>query len=164
MKSTVIKVCTQDIVIDGKIDTKCLEFLIGLDIKNLMIVTAGAIALGKKYLNIRCLADKQAAAAIGQIDLISAYFQAFESKKISVAQILLTRDDLDTQSENICNTINTLFQWGVVPIINENDTTGTEDIDLENSVLVKLIADVFGSDSYTIQKVDMQFQLVSLGG
>ena len=93
-----------------------------------MIVTSGAIAVGRRHLGfapgLLKLEEKQAAAACGQIRLAHAYQEALASHDITVAQILLTIDDTEERRRylNARNTISTLLETGAVPIINENDT------------------------------------------
>ena len=92
------------------------------------IVTSGAVALGRVQLDWfdrqLTVHEKQAAAAIGQPQLIRAYAQSFERHGHSVAQMLLTKDDLRHRRRylNASNTSETLFSSGIVPIVNENDT------------------------------------------
>ena len=100
----------------------------------IVIVCSGAIALGSKFINnnkpIRRLEDKQAAAAIGQIELSKNWQVALKKNDINVAQILLTLDDSEIRRRylNVRKTINALFKKNIVPIINENDTVATEEI------------------------------------
>ena len=98
------------------------------------IVTSGSVALGRVNLNWldRTLSvhEKQAAAAIGQPELMNAYGKAFERHGLSIAQMLLTKDDLRNRRRylNTSNTSETLFSAGVVPIVNENDTVVVAEI------------------------------------
>lgn len=100
----------------------------------ILIVSSGAIALGGNYFGISKakmkLEEKQAAAASGQIILAHAYQELFNKKSHKTAQILLTLDDLNNQRryQNASNTIETLIKLDVIPIINENDTVATEEI------------------------------------
>ena len=104
------------------------------DGKQVVVVTSGSVALGRVRLNWlqRALSvhEKQAAAAIGQPKLMSAYGKAFARHGLSVAQMLLTKDDLRHRRRylNTRNTSETLFSAGVVPIINENDTVVVAEI------------------------------------
>jgi len=97
-----------------------------------IIVSSGAITSGAKHINIspNNLAEKQAAAAIGQILLFQKYYEFFQTKNICVAQLLLTKDNFNntTKKENIRQTIETLLKKNVIPIINENDSVSTEEI------------------------------------
>lgn len=100
----------------------------------IIIVTSGAIASGKHRMGItgplRSIPQKQAAAAIGQGRLMRVYATAFGKHDLHCAQILLTMSDLTDRQRflNIRNTLTTLVEWGVIPIINENDTVAVEEI------------------------------------
>jgi glutamate 5-kinase len=99
-----------------------------------LLVTSGAVATGKGDLGIvgrpPTIALKQAAAAIGQSRLMRFYKEAFRAHDRRVAQILLTRDDLANRKRflNARNTLMTLLEYGVTPIINENDTVVVDEI------------------------------------
>ncbi|MDH3998243.1 MAG: glutamate 5-kinase [Desulfuromonadales bacterium] len=99
-----------------------------------VLVSSGAIAAGKADLGItgrpQTIPLKQAAAAIGQSRLMRAYKDALRQHGLQAAQILLTRDDLANRRRylNARNTLMTLFEYGVVPIINENDTVVVDEI------------------------------------
>ncbi len=98
------------------------------------LVSSGAIAAGKADLGIvgrpRTIPLKQAAAAIGQTRLMRAYKDVFLGCGQKVAQVLLTRDDLANRRRylNARNTLMTLLEFGIVPIINENDTVVVDEI------------------------------------
>ena len=102
--------------------------------QEIIIVSSGAVALGRNYLDIHSpelrLEEKQAAAAAGMVRLAHAYQEAFESYKITIAQILLTRDDSENRRRylNARSTLMTLLKLGSIPLINENDTVATEEI------------------------------------
>ena len=122
------------------IDAKVIESLVNdmsvlLDEgKEIIIVTSGAVAAGTKKLGLkgspRSIPEKQAAAAAGQSTLIRYYERAFEKRGKKVAQILLTGDGLSDRTRylNARNTITSLLYYGVVPIINENDTVVVDEI------------------------------------
>ncbi|MBW2186258.1 MAG: glutamate 5-kinase [Deltaproteobacteria bacterium] len=99
-----------------------------------ILVSSGSVAAGKGDLGItgrpKSIPLKQAAAAIGQSRLMRCYRTAFRSRDENVAQILLTRDDLANRRRylNARNTLMTLLEYGVVPIINENDTVVVDEI------------------------------------
>jgi glutamate 5-kinase len=112
-----------------------------------ILVTSGAIGAGMDAFGWKVrptlLKDKQAAAAVGQVALMEAYKGAFVSLGKTIAQILLTRSDLDDRERylNIRNTLNALLDRGVVPIINENDTVATQEIKFgDNDTLSSLVA------------------------
>jgi len=101
----------------------------------LIVVTSGAISMGMEHLGFRekpeFLPDKQACAAVGQVRLMSVYEQAFAQRSIKVAQILLTEDDFASRLRylNLRNTLARLLEHGVIPVINENDTVSTSEIE-----------------------------------
>ena len=98
--------------------------------KEVIIVTSGAVGLGKKKLNLETTEGdgvKQACAAIGQSRLMSLYENGFGVFDIPIAQILLTEDDFSLRHRylSLRTTLNKLIEFGVVPIINQNDTVST---------------------------------------
>ena len=121
--------------------------------KKIIIVSSGAIALGSKYLknkkNIRRLEDKQAAAAIGQIELVNFWRSELKKNKIDTAQLLLTLNDSEVRRHylNVRKTINALHKQNIVPIINENDTVATEEIRFgDNDRLAARVAQMIDAD------------------
>ncbi|MFN3921384.1 MAG: glutamate 5-kinase [Caldimicrobium sp.] len=115
--------------------------------KKVVIVSSGAIACGRAKLHYYkkplSLSEKQALAACGQADLIHAYEETFKQYGIKVAQVLLTSEDLSVRTRylNARKTLQTLLKWGIVPIINENDTIATEEIRFsDNDILSALVA------------------------
>ena len=119
-----------------------------------MIVTSGAIAVGRRHLGFAegplKLEEKQAAAACGQIRLAHAYQEALAAHQITVAQILLTIDDTEERRRylNARNTINTLLAAGALPIINENDTVATAEIRFgDNDRLAARVAAMMSADT-----------------
>lgn len=97
-----------------------------------IVVTSGAITCGSEQLNIkaRTIPEKQAAAAVGQILLMKEYATFFNQRGFQVGQILLTKDGLDdaVMRQNAQNTIRTLLNQDIIPIINENDSVATDEI------------------------------------
>ena len=121
--------------------------------KQVVIVSSGAIALGCEYLKIKkkgLKIDKsQAVASIGQIQLMDFYKKAFEKSKIKISQILLTLDDTEQRrrSINARRTIDNLLMMGIVPIVNENDTTATTEIKYgDNDRLASRVSLIIGAD------------------
>ena len=117
------------------------------------LVSSGAIAAGMGRLGIKkkpeTIPQKQAVAAIGQGRLIQLYEEAFDRYDLKVAQILLTRDDLTHRGRylNARNTLTTLLNWGIIPIINENDTVAVEEIKFgDNDNLSALITHLIDGD------------------
>lgn len=120
---------------------------------NVAIVTSGAVALGSKYIDFKSdnllLEEKQAAAACGQIDLVGNYQFYFNAKNIQVAQILLTMLDSEIRRNylNAKNTMDTLIENNVIPIINENDTVATGDLRFgDNDRLSAKVAQMIGAE------------------
>jgi glutamate 5-kinase len=118
--------------------------------REVLLVSSGAIGMGKNTLQITAngldLPLKQACAAVGQIRLMSLYVDAFRHLGMHAAQVLLTEDDfLDpVRYENLQATLSTLLRLGVVPIINENDTVSTLEIDRPSNA--EGTANVFGDN------------------
>jgi len=120
---------------------------------HIVIVTSGAIASGKHRMGItgklKNMPQKQAAAAIGQGRLMRVYSNAFGKYSLYVAQILLTMNDLTDRKRflNIRNTLSTLMEWGVIAIINENDSVAVEEIKFgDNDNLAALITNIIEAD------------------
>ncbi|MBA2849470.1 glutamate 5-kinase [Thermosulfuriphilus ammonigenes] len=116
-----------------------------------VLVSSGAIACGRRKMGFhgRSLPEKQALAAIGQSGLIEAYEEAFERYGQKVAQILLTRQDLESRQRflNARNTLKVLFTWKVLPIVNENDTVAIEEIQFgDNDTLAALTVNLVEAD------------------
>ncbi|MBK9064113.1 MAG: glutamate 5-kinase [Acidobacteria bacterium] len=102
--------------------------------RDVLIVSSGAVGLGAQRLRLEkkpgSLALKQACAAIGQSRLMSVYEEGFEKMGLSTAQVLLTEDDFADKARfsNLSATLEKLFELGVVPILNENDTVSTAEL------------------------------------
>jgi glutamate 5-kinase len=123
----------------------------------LIVVSSGAVAAGKGQLGIvgrpRTIPQKQAAAAIGQTRIIRAYKETFLGRGQMVAQILLTRDDLSNRRRylNARNTLTTLLEYGVTPIVNENDTVVVEELRFgDNDNLSALVTSLIEGDLLVI--------------
>ena len=121
------------------------------DIKNagheLILVSSGAIGMGVGKLGLRerpkDIPSKQAAAAVGQCELMYTYDKLFSEYHHTVAQLLITGDDTasDTRRLNFTNTLNRLLELGALPIINENDTVATDEIVIgDNDTLAAIVA------------------------
>ncbi len=118
-----------------------------------VLVSSGAIALGMGELGERKrptdLSALQARAAVGQARLMHVYSEIFKKVKLKCAQVLLTWDDLHNQARkvNARHTLDALLNKGVVPIINENDTTSTEEIKFgDNDKLSAMVAALLHAD------------------
>ena len=117
------------------------------------LVSSGAIGAGVAALHLKqrpsTIPEKQATAAIGQPILMEAYEAAFRKQERTVAQILLTKDDFvnRTRYMNARNTLRVLFDRGVVPIVNENDSVAVDEIKLgDNDNLSALVANLIEAD------------------
>ena len=117
------------------------------------VVSSGAIAAGRSRLGVRkgarSIPEMQATAAIGQSILIGLYERCFAKHGLTVAQLLLTHDDFSNRQRylNASNTLLTLLRYGVVPIINENDTVSVEEIKFgDNDTLSALVASMLDAD------------------
>lgn len=102
--------------------------------KEVILVTSGAVGLGKKKLgvdNTDAVAMKQVCAAIGQSKLMTIYETAFDQYNLVVAQILLTEDDFSQRKKylSLRTTLNKLLELNIIPIINQNDTVSTIELD-----------------------------------
>ena len=117
------------------------------------LVSSGAVVAGMARLRLqvrpRSIPEKQAAAAVGQSALMEHYETAFARHGVTVAQILLTQADVSARARylNARNTLTTLLGYGVVPIINENDTVAVEEIKFgDNDNLSALVAQLIDAD------------------
>lgn len=117
------------------------------------LVTSGAVAAGMGKLGLterpKSIPEKQAAAAAGQSSLMGRYERVFASHDLNVAQVLLTHEDLSSRHRylNARNTLFTLLSYGVVPIINENDTVVVDEIKFgDNDNLSALVAGLIDAD------------------
>ena len=127
------------------------------DIKNagneVIFVSSGAIAMGVGKLGLkekpRDIPGKQAAAAVGQCELMYSYDRLFLQYHHTVAQLLITGADIENpqRKENFSNTLSRLLELGAIPIINENDTVATEEIVIgDNDTLGAIVANTANAD------------------
>lgn len=137
----------------GKIEDIGRQILALRDEFDIVLVSSGAIAAAKQYINIKDagkpVESKQAMAAIGQPLLMRIYNEIFSDFGIQTAQCLMTYRDFEneTSRQNTLNTINELIKYSYVPIINENDTTAVEEIILgDNDNLSALVAVLINAD------------------
>lgn len=159
-KRIVVKVGTRLLTHEsGQLNLSFIERLVRelADLKNqgkeIVLVSSGAIGAGMGRLRLKCrpesIPELQAAAAVGQGVLIQLYEKFFLEYGQIVAQILLTRADFAGRGRylNASNTIFTLLRWGVVPVINENDTVSFQEIKLgDNDRLSALVAGLCDAD------------------
>ncbi|MXW91732.1 MAG: glutamate 5-kinase [Rhodospirillaceae bacterium] len=123
------------------------------DGREVAIVSSGAIAFGRRQLDLSgkalALEEKQAAAAVGQIHLAHAWQEALAAHGLTLAQILLSLADTEERRRhlNARETLSALFEFGAVPLINENDTVATEEIRFgDNDRLAARVAQMAGAD------------------
>ncbi len=121
--------------------------------KDVILVSSGAIAVGVKALNLdkkpEKLETKQAVAAVGQAALMMIYQKLFREYNQIAAQVLLTKDLMDSNKKrtNAHNTLEALLEMGTIPIVNENDTVATEEIEFgDNDTLSALVATLIQAD------------------
>ncbi len=135
---------------------KQIAFLRSKDI-DVVLVSSGAVAAGRAVLHnshtpdIKGVPDRQAAAAIGQSRLMRAYQMAFEPYETLTAQLLLTKDDFQSQRRylNANNTFSRLFSWKVLPIVNENDTVVVKELEFgDNDSLAVLLLNMVQADLF----------------
>lgn len=160
----VVKVGTSTLTYaNGRMNIRRTESLCRIlsDLKNegneIVLVSSGAIGMGTGRLGIsgakNDMALKQAAAAVGQCELMYTYDKYFSEYRHTVAQILLTKGDFESaeRHENFQNTLNALFRLGCLPIINENDSIATEEIAVgDNDQLAALVATSIKADKLVI--------------
>ena len=136
--------------LDGWVDE--LSALVGRGLK-LLLVTSGAVASGMQRLGVKqrphALHELQAMAAVGQMGLVQAYESSFQRHGLHTAQVLLTHEDFVDRERylNVRSTFRTLLDFGVVPVINENDTVATDEIRFgDNDTLAALVANLVEAD------------------
>lgn len=163
----VIKVGTSTLTHEtGRINIRRMERFVKVlaDVANsgreLILVTSGAIGVGRGKLGIRekpaDIPARQAYAAVGQSELMYFYDKAFGSYNHTVAQILLSKDVVDDlpRRENAVNTFQKLLELGVIPIINENDSVAVEELEGhnygDNDTLSAVVAGLADADALII--------------
>ncbi len=120
--------------------------------KNVILVTSGAIGVGIGKLGLKekpsTIPQKQACAAVGQSILMEIYEKSFNNYGITLGQVLLTREDVSDRARylNSRNTLVSLFDYGVIPVINENDTVAVDEIKVgDNDTLAALVSSLIGA-------------------
>lgn len=137
----------------GRINIRRVECLCRVlsDLKNagheMILVSSGAIGMGVGKLSLKekpsDMPTKQAAAAVGQCELMYVYDREFSQYNHTIAQILITNSDVENEKNhnNFINTVTRLLEFGALPIINENDTISTEEIEIgDNDTLGAIVA------------------------
>ena len=160
----VIKVGTSTLAhTGGRLNIRRVELLCKVlsDLKNagndIVLVSSGAIGMGVGKLGLsgrpEDMPGKQAAAAIGQCELMYTYDKLFSEYNHTVAQILLTADDIQDNRRRsyVHDTLERLLQWGVLPIVNENDAVAIDEIGIhttigENDSLSAIVAKLVNAD------------------
>lgn len=156
----VIKVGTSTITYpNGRLNLKRIEELAWIlaDLRNsgkeVVLVTSGAIGVGAVRMAMKerptVMREKQAAAAVGQAILMQIYQNFFGRYNQTVAQVLLTKEELDSEKryENTKNTMETLLEMGIIPIVNANDTISTYEIEIsDNDRLSAMVAEILNAD------------------
>lgn len=131
------------------------------DLKNsgveIVLVSSGAIAVGTAKLGLSrrpcTIPEKQAAAAVGQCELMYIYDKNFTEYHHKTAQVLLTRDVVEdaTRRANARNTFDSLLSLGAIPIVNENDTVSTEELEFgDNDTLSAMVAEITEADGLVL--------------
>ncbi len=160
IKRIVVKVGTSTLTYEtGLMNLRRIELLARTlsDIKNsgveVVFVSSGAISVGTAKLGLasrpKLIREKQAVAAVGQVELMDLYSTLFGEYGVTVAQLLLTKDVLDggERQTNALATLQTLLGFGVIPVINENDTISTYEIEFgDNDTLSAYVATLVGAD------------------
>lgn len=158
MKKMVIKIGSSSLVSDGILDTKRLHTLISeiktlkdMDDTRCVIVTSGSIAIGAYTLGCKPkdISMKKACAAVGQAILMNGYKSVCDEYGLKCAQILVNHDDFENRNRmlHLENTLTTLIDNDVIPIINENDALAVEEIMVgDNDTLSALIAPMAEAD------------------
>ncbi len=156
----VIKVGTSTLAHStGRLNIRRVEDLVKVmsDLKNsgheVILVSSGAIGMGSGKLSLKSkpsdIPTKQAAAAVGQCELMYTYDKLFSEYNHTVAQLLLTGSDFKNEERhlNFTNTMMRLLELDVLPVINENDTVATEEISVgDNDTLSALVAQSINAD------------------
>ena len=160
----VVKVGTSTLAhATGRLNIQRMERLCRVlsDLKNagheIILVSSGAIGMGVGKLNLpgrpADMPSKQAAAAMGQCELMYTYDKQFTEYSHTVAQLLLTGEDIKSEqrSRNVRSTLSRLLELGALPIINENDAVATDEIGVENTIgendsLSAIVAAAIGAD------------------
>lgn len=163
-KRIVIKVGTSTITHDnGRFNLANMEYLcrsiasLMNQGKQVILVSSGAIGVGVGKLRLpekpKTIRDKQAVAAVGQSELMAMYSRLLNDYNQIVAQVLLTKDDIDEalSRQNVCNTFEALIEKQILPIVNENDTVSTREIYHngtfgDNDMLSAMVAVLTGAD------------------
>jgi len=160
-KRIVVKVGSAVLTGKSGLDTAIIESLaddlasLGRSGREIILVSSGAVAAGRMRLGLGkralLLREKQAVAAVGQSSLMQAYESALARHGKKVAQVLLTHDDFSKRERylNVRNTLFTLLEWGILPVINENDTVSVKELRFgDNDTLAAMLASLVDADVF----------------
>lgn len=164
VKRLVVKVGTSTLTYDtGKTNIRRMHKLVSVlsDIVNsgieVALVTSGAIGVGVGKLGLKerpsDISGRQAAATVGQCELMFMYDKLFGEYGHTVGQLLITKSDVDSEErrENLVNTFDKLFDYGAVPIVNENDSVAVDEIVYgDNDSLSAIVAKLVNADALII--------------
>ncbi len=167
LKRIVVKVGTSTLTYEnGKVNLRRIDKLCKVlsDLHNqdreIILVSSGAIGVGVGKMGLpkkpNSTPEKQALAAIGQCELMFMYDKLFGEYNNMVAQVLLTRDAVDSEhrKQNVLNTFNTLLSMGIIPIVNENDTVAIDELEGhnfgDNDMLSAIVAKLVSADALVI--------------
>lgn len=169
-RRVVIKIGTSTLTHEtGRINIRRFEHLCKVlcDLCNsgreLVLVSSGAVGVGVAKLGLhrrpKDTPGKQAAAAVGQCELMYLYDEQFQERNHTVAQVLLTRDGFEVpqRRQNMKNTFNRLLELGAVPIVNENDTVATEELEFGDN-------DNLSAQVAVLTEADLLVILSDIGG
>ncbi len=162
-KRIVVKVGTSTLTYEnGSLNLRRIEQLVKVlcDLQNsgkeIILVSSGAIGVGMGKLGIKKRPsrnrEKQALAAVGQCELMFIYDKLFGEYNHNVAQVLLTKFAVDTETkkQHVINTMETLIEMGIIPIVNENDTCAVDELDGDkigdNDRLSAIVAEIVNAD------------------
>ncbi len=163
-KNIVFKVGTSTLIYDtGKINIRRVEELVKVisDIANsgsrVTLVTSGAIGVGTGKIGLqkkpKDTAGRQAAATVGQCELMFMYDKMFSEYNHKIGQLLITKEDVEdeTRGKNLVNAFEKMFEYGVIPIINENDAVAVDEIVYgDNDNLSAVVANAVKADALVI--------------
>ncbi len=164
VKRLVVKVGTSTLTYDtGKTNIRRMQKLVSVlsDIVNsgieVALVTSGAIGVGVGKLGLKerpsDISGRQAAATVGQCELMFMYDKLFGEYGHTVGQLLITKSDVDSEErrKNLVNTFEKLFDYGAVPIVNENDSVAVDEIVYgDNDSLSAIVAKLVNADALII--------------
>ncbi|MBE7022081.1 MAG: glutamate 5-kinase [Ruminococcaceae bacterium] len=159
-KRIVVKVGTSTLTYStGRINIRRIEQLsrtladLSHEGREIILVSSGAVGVGMSKLGFserpKTIREKQASSAVGQSELMSIYSKLFGEYGCDVAQVLLTKNVIEDEKrkQNAITTFHTLLEWGVIPIVNENDVISTEEIEFgDNDTLSAMVSCLVEAD------------------